>query len=343
MKRKTIERILNKKFAEWLVSIKDPAVQALVKSRTIITGGSIVSLFNKEAPKDFDVYFTDKETTKAVAKYYVNLFNEKHKEKKNKFGHITKALVLDGADVEYDENGNFLSCLDLDVQAAYANQTIKGHMLTNIDKDRIKIFVRSDGVAFADGQSPSEVFEDVYDVLNAADELPAKELESDTKPEKKFRPVYLSSNAITLSDKVQIIVRFYGDASELHENFDFVHCTNYWTSKYGKLTTNIEALESIIAKNLVYVGSKYPVCSILRMRKFIERGWHINAGNMLKVMLQISELDLHDIAVLEDQLVGVDSAYFMILLDSIRNKLSSDETFEITNDYLFTIIDRIFG
>jgi hypothetical protein len=43
-----------------------------------------------EEVKDFDIYFRDKQTALAVAKYYVNRFNEKQ-EILNKFQYKVKA------------------------------------------------------------------------------------------------------------------------------------------------------------------------------------------------------------------------------------------------------------
>ena len=106
---------------------------------------------------------------------------------------------------------------------------------------------------------------------------------SDTKCEKPFTPIFLSSNAITLSDRIQIVIRFYGDPEEIHKNFDFVHCTNYWLSWNNSLETSDKALESLLAKELYYMGSKYPICSVIRTRKFLRKGWHINAGQYLKM------------------------------------------------------------
>jgi hypothetical protein len=37
---------------------------------------------------------------------------------------------------------------------------------------------------------------------------------------------------------------------------------------------------------------------------------------ILKIMFQISELDLTDILILEEQLIGVDIAYFSLLIDA---------------------------
>lgn len=158
----------------------------------------------------------------------------------------------------------------------------------------------------------------------------------------KYRPIYLSSNAITLSGKIQLIVRFYGDADEIHSNYDFVHCTNYWTSSDNKLVLRANALEALLTRVLQYQGSKYPLCSVIRTRKFIERGWRINAGQYLKMCFQLSRLDLTDLNVLEDQLMGVDTAYFIALIKGLRKHQEKHPDFQVDKSYIAKLIDEIF-
>lgn len=157
-----------------------------------------------------------------------------------------------------------------------------------------------------------------------------------SKPE--FKPIFMSSNAITLSDKIQIVCRFYGEPEKIHENYDFVHCTCYWSSWDNELVTPVKALTAMMGKELIYVGSKYPLCSLIRIRKFIARKWTISAGQMLKIILQLNDLDLFDLKVLQDQLVGVDSAYFASLIEALQ---SVDPT-KLNSAYVSEIIDRIF-
>ena len=52
---------------------------------------------------------------------------------------------------------------------------------------------------------------------------------------------------------------------------------------------------------------------------------------------QISQLKLNDVATLEEQLVGVDAAYFRQLIDLLK---SNGET--VDGSYLMTVIDRVF-
>jgi hypothetical protein len=153
-----------------------------------------------------------------------------------------------------------------------------------------------------------------------------------------FKPIFLSSNAITLTGDVQLVIRFYGDPATIHENYDFVHCTNYWTSWEKKVVVNEKALEALLTKELIYVGSKYPLASVCRIRKFITRGWHINAGQLLKILFQLNSLNLNDYKVLEDQLMGVDMAYFAEILSKLHEK--DPETIDAT--YLANLIDEVF-
>lgn len=310
MKKKTINSVICKKFDEWLQSINDEGLKAKIKDNVIVTGGCIASMLLKEKVSDFDVYFTNKDTTKAVAEYYVKAWNETHDD---------NGYVLDGA-VENE-----------------INPEMKGGVAMNMTPDRIKIIFESSGVAKEDG-----ALDDEAEVEEWPDGKP--EVDEESKP--KYRPIYLSNNAITLSNKIQIVIRFYGEADTIHENYDYIHCTNYWSSKERQVILKQPALESLLSKELRYIGSKYPLASIIRSRKFINRGWTINAGQYLKMAFQVSKLDLTNISVLEDQLTGVDVAYFHQLIDALQKhsekQKEEGKDFKLEYSYLATIIDKIF-
>jgi hypothetical protein len=190
--------------------------------------------------------------------------------------------------------------------------------LRTLHKDQIKIFV---GGGY---QAPKN--ECVSSEYATAETTP------------KYVPTFFSPNAISLTDDIQIVCRFHGDVKTIHESFDFIHATNYFTFKEG-LVTNLAAIESILTKQLKYQGSKYPLTSIIRTKKFLKRGWNINAGEYLKMAFQLSELNLKSPEVLEEQLIGVDVAYFQTLVDILRG-VPSDK---LSYDYLCTIIDRVFN
>lgn len=167
---------------------------------------------------------------------------------------------------------------------------------------------------------------------------------NEDKPEAdlNYDLVFMSPNAISLSNQVQIVIRFHGSPEEIHKNYDFIHATNYYTTEDG-VVTNLAAMTSLLTKQLKYQGSLYPITSVIRAKKFIKRGFNINAGEYLKMMFQISELDLKNTDVLEDQLIGVDVAYFSLLIDIIRGKYDSNPDFSMSSSYLNELIDRVFS
>lgn len=58
--------------------------------------------------------------------------------------------------------------------------------------------------------------------------------------------------------------------------------------------------------------------------------------------MQLNELELTDVKVLEDQLVGVDSGYFGMLIDTLQQKQDSDSAFKINSSYVASIVNKIF-
>jgi len=324
MNRRRIANHLKKIHNNWVESIQDENVRTLARNNSIITGGAIVSLLTGEQPKDYDIYFTNKETVLEIAKYYVNIFNIKEGN--------NNASVIDGADYQ-DET---------EQQEKYE---IRGTMYANLTEDRVKIITGGAGVLEDEDETQSL---NVYEILNDTDDAiidpPVEEKKKGKDKPEPYRPVFLSTNAVTLSDRIQLIIRFYGEPDEIHDTFDFVHTFSYWRSgDFDELHLNAEALEAILDKNLVYKGSKYPLCSIIRLRKFLKRGWKINAGQILKICFQLSDLDLSNPDVLEDQLIGVDTAYFMKLVRDIREQMDANDEFIIDQNYVTTIAEKIFG
>lgn len=310
MKKRTINLVLKKKMREWWDSIEDEKLRKLVEKETIISGGCITSMLLQETPNDYDIYLRTQDTVERLAQYYVDRFTIKSKKGKDT---PIKVVSKDG---------------------------------------RVKVVIQSAGIASEQGSSEeydyfeqrgpdaaqtyaAEIIGSVGDIQDTYEDTETQALEEEG--EVLYRPVFMSTNAITLSHKVQIVLRFYGTPEEIHDNYDFEHCTNYWTKEDG-IVLNQAALEAILAKELRYVGSRYPICSLIRTRKFIQRGWSINAGQYVKMAFQVSQLDLTDIKVLEEQLTGVDQAYFA----EVIRILGSKDQKRLEGAFLFEIINKMF-
>lgn len=317
LKAKTIKSIIRRKLDAWLETIADEGLRSKCRKEAIVTGGSIASMLIGEPVNDFDIYFRTKETVRQVADYYVAQFVDR---KKQQGGVPVHCYVEELKDTRGD--------------------------------DRVRIVIKSAGVASTEqasdykyfesrldheaGEYVGEAFDPLSDVKDLVDEV--KDAAAEDEDAEDYQAAFLSSNAISLRGKVQLILRFHGDPDKIHESYDFVHCMNYYESGTSSLTLRPDALEALLSKTLLYRGSQYPLCSVIRSRKFIERGWRINAGQYLKMAMQISKLDLADHVVLEEQLTGVDVAYFAEVIEKIKAKNPD----KVDHAYLTEIIDRMF-
>jgi len=302
MQSKTIQKNIQSKLNEWLKTITDELLAKDVKENILVSGGSISSMFLNEPVNDYDVYIMDIDVCKKLAIYYTKSFPD--------------ILIFDGRNKKaiVDEY-NGTNTTENEVMPINRNNSY-AISLRNLKEDQIKLYFKG----AKGGMKVNDLIE--KDLLN-------------------YTPIYFSPNAISLSNDLQVVLRFWGTAEQIHKTFDFIHATNYFTFKDG-LVRNLAAMESILTKQLKYQGSFYPLTSIIRAKKFIKRGFNIGAGELLKIMFQISQLDLCNPDVLEEQLIGVDVAYFDLIITALRNKMESDKNFVLSNEYFNALIDKIF-
>lgn len=309
MNIRNINRHLSNKLRDWFDSVEDESVKTVLKENVIITGGALVSLLTGEPVHDYDVYFRTKEACISVAEYYVDKWNAQHKD---------KPVILMWGELLKSAKG--------------------------FDDGSVKCYVRSRGIADEDEKQTDGISYN-FESTPEEDEMVGIETEKETvesDSKEKYRPRFITSNAITLSNKIQIVTRFYGEVEDIHKNYDFAHCTCAWSSWDSQVFLPQKALECIINKELYYVGSKYPLCSIIRTRKYIERGYHINAGQYVKMCMQLNELDLKDVRVLEEQLTGVDTAYFQMLIEALQKHMEDTGSIKVDTAYAMNLINKLF-
>lgn len=305
MQIKTIEKNIKAKLEEWLKTITDENLKELVKSNLLVSGGSITSMLLNEPVNDYDIYLMDMDVCKKLAQYYSKTFSN--------------IIIFDGREKQtlvnkYNETFEYKG--EKDILAIDRNNSYS-ISLRNLKEEQIKLY-----------------FEGARCGLRVNEGLEVDKL--------NYTPMYFSPNAISLSNNLQIVLRFWGNAEQIHKTFDYIHATNYFTFKEG-LVRNLPAVESILTKQLRYQGSYYPVTSIIRAKKFIKRGFNITAGELLKIMFQISALDLTNPDVLEEQLIGVDVAYFDLIITALRNKFEADKDFKLSAEYFNSLIEKIFN
>ena len=339
MKASTIKLVLSRKINEWLESITNEKVRQLARENVIVSGGAIASMLLGEKVNDYDIYFRTEEATLEVAKYYAELFNAKkgelaHRAAKDCNPQVRREVIKNCKGVE--ENRILFWMQSSGV--ASENQSVYKYFESRPETETDQ-FVSSLGDAQQDLADNLEGGFDDSDPFALAEGVVEVVKDRNNKDDlvKKYRPVFFSDNAVSLAGKMQLVVRFYGTPTEIHENYDFAHAMCHYDHHNGKLDLPHEALESLLSKALVYKGSLYPIASLFRIRKFITRGWRITAGQMLKIVWQVNQLNLTDRNVLREQLIGVDQAYMVQLLNAIQ---TTDE--KIDGAYIAKLVDEIF-
>lgn len=255
-------------------------------------------------------------------------------------GAITSMLL---GELPNDYDVYFVNVQTCEKVAKYYTSRLKTNDTTRVKviahPASVEIRIKSAGIANTEEKETGYDYFEVYtgeeDQLDSESRAGSFIKQFAKEDKQKYEVAMVSSNAITLTDDIQIITRFCGDPETIHENFDFVHTTNSYAR--GRLILRPEALEATLAKELRYIGSRFPLTSIFRMKKFIKRGWTITAGETLKIMYDVAALNLNDVGVLQEQLTGVDVAYFNELINRLGR---SDKAIDRT--YLFELINRVF-
>lgn len=361
MKTKTVKLIIDKKIEAWLKTINDKALREAIKENIFVSGGAIASMYLQQPVNDFDVYFTDPMIAEKVALYYINLFFDDYKgnfpkdhcwvfnndNPKTSFGkQYCKMKNIPYTEYWDEVNGVPNKKFITDMNDVPVSEINKEHMAQVLG-----IYIKSAGAITITGTN-YQYFETIDpDMADQFDFL--KDLQHEGKKKvkgKSYFPTYITQNGIMLSDQIQLIFRFVGTPAFIHTLFDFVHATNYLyyektlSDKHvPKLVLNQKALECLLTKQLKYQNSKYPVAALCRVRKFLNRGFTISAGEILKISMQISNLDLKDPHVLYDQLMGVDMAYFFQLITAMENAKKNPVYINVDATYIAELIDNIFG
>lgn len=173
----------------------------------------------------------------------------------------------------------------------------------------------------------------------------------------KDRIVFESPNALTFDNKFQFMLKHYGNPNAMVNSFDFEHLKIYkcYNSPINLYRVNGNIYKILLEKHLLYSGSKYPLASLMRVRKYIKRGWFIPASQMLSIVFDIMAmyniLDENpdaeynkdtlklkrrnmeiDVDTLVEQMMGIDPLTIMAELSAVTGqRISFDEVINLIN------------
>lgn len=121
-------------------------------------------------------------------------------------------------------------------------------------------------------------------IKNYFEKLPKKPKQDKTD---KFHVKLITENAINLSDKIQIITKFYGTPEKVVENFDWQHIKSWYDCSNEKLNLTNDVYKLIVEKELIYTGSAYPLSSLLRLKKYLKKGWNVSNQTIIMIVFDI--------------------------------------------------------
>lgn len=144
---------------------------------------------------------------------------------------------------------------------------------------------------------------------------------------KGYRQTMKTDNAITYKRKtnngnrvVQLITNpsFIGMPRNVFKHFDFVHCMGAYLN--GKIHMHDMFLECIAERRMVFnPGTAYPIASLIRSKKYMNRGYSISGLEIIKMALTIHALEIKNVGDLKKQLMGIDVQLLLPLWDIMED------------------------
>lgn len=140
--------------------------------------------------------------------------------------------------------------------------------------------------------------------------------------------------------KVQLIKRVYGTPLEIINQFDFTTTMAAYIPNTSDFILGETFLYDLCQRELYFnINAKYPICSLWRTKKFIAKGFHLSAGEFLKLSLAINNLKIKTYKDLKEQLEGIDTLFLKELTDICLNKELENYDFRIALEIINKVLD----
>jgi hypothetical protein len=121
---------------------------------------------------------------------------------------------------------------------------------------------------------------------------------------------------------------FVQDPEALIKNFDFTICMAVYDFFDSKVYVHDDYLQHITERKLVFnIDTKYPIISLYRANKYINRGYKLDGYELVKIALCINNLKMKDYRDLKRQLQGIDTIHFAEITDKLMKTPDSEYDF----------------
>jgi hypothetical protein len=160
---------------------------------------------------------------------------------------------------------------------------------------------------------------------------------------------YSTDNAVSYriaGKKVQFIKKegFVGTPELVVPHFDFTVSMCAYEPEKRTFHYDTKFMEHLAARTLVYnPDSKNPLSTMVRVKKFLARGYSISGVEMVKLGLAINNLQIKTYKDLKEQLEGIDTVLLKELTDALLVKGDSEYDFREFLTMAEAYLDKFYG
>lgn len=158
---------------------------------------------------------------------------------------------------------------------------------------------------------------------------------------KDFKAVAVTDNANTykresVSEEFIITIQlikaehlFFDDSEDLIKSFDFTINMAAYDIKTDMLYMHKDFIDHNIERKLVYnEDTIYPIVSMHRAIKYMQRGYNFSGYEQVKIALAINNLMMKDYRDLKVQLQGIDTSVFQLITDKLMENPDREYKYE---------------
>lgn len=150
---------------------------------------------------------------------------------------------------------------------------------------------------------------------------------------------------INLKFQLIMIPDTYKGHENIFEKFDFTICMAAYYFKEDKFVFHDDFFKHLSQRRLVFNHkTKYPINSLIRVKKYLNREFKISGVELLKMGLAINNLNMKNYQDLKEQMEGIDTLFLKDLTDALMNdkekKYDFEQAMELIENYLQKYYDR---
>lgn len=139
-----------------------------------------------------------------------------------------------------------------------------------------------------------------------------------------YRASFETDNSTSLFKdglKVQLIKTYYiSDIEHIINKFDFTVCTAGYFFDTEEFVFHKDFFKDLAAKRLV-INPKtvYPISTLNRVRKYIDKGYSISGIEFIKLALAINQIQLSTYKDLREHILGIDTLFLADYMDTWKD------------------------